>query len=216
MSTPVPEIPVLPETSPAFSFGGYAAPSDDITGVSFWPRAVARVIDLITHLVIATGTYFLFGVLLAIAAGLTGQPPALLVAKLGNNHVLNFVFALLGSIAYETLCEGLHGSTLGKIVLSMVVVQEDGSPCRLKSALVRSLGYFVDSLFFGIVGYFAMQRTTRNQRYGDDWAETVVCKRSAVPAGNLRGAGRFTLGLLLGAMADSALITVGLVIAIMS
>ena len=116
----------------------------------------------------------------------------------------------------ETLCEGLHGSTVGKILLSMVVVQEDGSPCRLKSALVRSLAYLVDSLFFGVVGYFAMQRTIRNQRYGDSWAETVVCKRSTLPAGTLRGAGRFTRGLLLGAMADAAGSTGGLVIGIVS
>ena len=36
----------------------------------------------------------------------------------------------------------MHDSTLGKLAFSTVVVQEDGSPCRFKSALVRELGLF--------------------------------------------------------------------------
>ena len=47
-------------------------------------------------------------------------------------------------------------------MLSMVVVQEDGSPCRIGSALIRSLAYLIDSLFFGAIAYFAMQAVLRS------------------------------------------------------
>ena len=81
--------------------------------------------------------------------------------------------ALLGSLAYRVICTSVHGSTLGKLAFSMVVAQEDGSPCRFGSATIRELGYFVDALFFGPIGYFAMQKTPQEQRHGDEWA----CRR---------------------------------------
>ncbi len=96
----------------------------------------------------------------------------------------------------------------------MVVVQEDGTPCRFWPAIIRELGYFVDGIFFGLIGYFEMQKSMKEQRYGDEWAGTVVCKRSAVAPEQLRGGGRFVLGLMLGLMADAALIMIGLLVVI--
>ena len=110
----------------------------------------------------------------------------------------------------------VHGSTLGKHVLSMVVVQEDGTPCRVGSAIIRELGYFVDSFFFGLVGYPVMQENLKKQRYGDQWAHTVVCKRSSVAPDRLRSDTRFALGLTLAMMADAALTIVGLLLRINS
>jgi hypothetical protein len=97
----------------------------------------------------------------------------------------------------------VHGSTLGKLVLSMVVVQEDGSLCRLKGAVVRSMGYLLDALFSGLVGYSAMQKTSLEQRHGDEWAHTVVCKCSNAPPGSLRGGGRFVMAWFFAIMADA-------------
>jgi uncharacterized RDD family membrane protein YckC len=208
MSTPSSgPLPVSPSFEP-FTFGGYAAQPGVIEGVGFWPRVVARVIDMIVHYLIALCTGVFFGILLAIAAAAAGQPfPA---AKLQGLGFAVFFFSLLGSVAYHTICEGVHGSTLGKLVLSMTVVQEDGFRCQMRPALIRTLGYFVDGLFLGIVGYFAMRESPQSQRFGDKWAHTIVCKRSAAPRENLRGAGRFVLGLFLAAIVDAALLMVGL------
>ena len=108
----------------------------------------------------------------------------------------------------------MHGSTVGKLALSMVVVQEDGAPCGLRGAVVRELGYFVDALFFGIIGYMAMQKSIREQRHGDEWAHTVVCKRSLVSPEKLRRADRFVLALILASIADAALIMTSLLLLI--
>ncbi len=145
-----------------------------------------------------------------IAAG--GHPDRLLVLKLQQTTFASFLLAILGSLVYHTSCEGLHGSTLGKLVLCMVVVQEDGSPCRLKRAVVRSMGDLLDALFFGLVGYSAMQKASQEQRHGDEWAHTVVCKRSNAPPGSLRGGGRFVMALFFAIMADAPLIIAGLLL----
>jgi uncharacterized RDD family membrane protein YckC len=212
MSAPAPDPLPVPTNFEPPTFGGYAGEPGRIRGVGFWPRVGARVIDLIVQYLIAVSAGFVFGVLVAVAARMAGQSASILLAKQGHPAFAVFVFALLGSVAYETTCEGWHGSTPGKLVLSMVVVQEDGTPCRPGPALVRSLAYFFDSLFFGIIAYLAMNKTPQEQRHGDVWAHTIVAKRSDAPAPSLRSGGRFASVFLFAAMADAALLMIGLLL----
>jgi uncharacterized RDD family membrane protein YckC len=214
VSTSAPDPPLSPVVINAPSFGGYAlAEPNTIEGVSFWPRVGARVIDLVAHYIVAFCSGILFAILLVIAGG--GHADPVMLRRLGRTDLVALVTALLGSVAYHTICEWAHGSSLGKIALSMVVVQEDGSPCRFRSALVRSLAYFVDALFFGLIGYFAMKDSVQQQRHGDQWAHTIVCKRSAAPPQSLRSGGRFVAAFLLAAMADTALIMFGLLLKVL-
>ena len=41
------------------------------------------------------------------------------------------------------VCEGLHGATLGKLVLGVHVLQEGGKPVSMVGAFVRSLGWLI-------------------------------------------------------------------------
>ena len=207
-----PEQPTLFATAVP-TFGGYAPEQSQLAGVTFWPRVGARVIDMIVHYVVSFACGVLFVILLVIASG--GHASPIMMEKLQHTGLVNFVFALLGSFAYHVVFTALHGSTIGKIALSMVVVQEDGSPCKFKSALIRELGYFVDALFFGIIGYSAMKDTVEQQRHGDDWAHTIVCKRALIPKDKLRGADRFVMALIFALMADAALLIVGLLLTVM-
>ena len=204
-----PEQPTLFATTVP-TFGGYAPEQSQLQGVTFWPRVGARVIDLIAHYIVSFGCGVMFVILLIIASG--GHASPIVMAKLQHTGFVNFVFALLGSFAYHVVFTALHGSTIGKIALSMVVVQEDGSPCKFKSAVIRELGYFVDGLFFGIIGYSAMKDTVEQKRHGDDWAHTIVCKRALIPRDKLRGADRFVMGLVFALMADAAILIVGLLL----
>jgi hypothetical protein len=113
---------VVPPAPPMFevgSFGGYLDNAVAIEGVSFWPRVAARVIDLLVHYFIGFGAAMFFGILLAVAAGITGHSAALQYVKLRQVGMIGFITAILGSLAYNTICEGVHGSTLGKRVLSI-------------------------------------------------------------------------------------------------
>jgi uncharacterized RDD family membrane protein YckC len=189
------------------SFAGYAAPLSGLRGVTFWPRLLARVIDFVVHRLAALLAGSLFILMLKMAAG--GRPPAWVIYRLTEIHFSGLVAGVLGLFAYNVICTSVHGSTLGKLVLGMQVIQDDGSPCRPKSAILRELGYFVDAMFFGVIGYFAMQEDPEQKRHGDEWADTIVCRRAQVPSSSKRSGMQFGLGLLLGMAADMALLMTG-------
>jgi uncharacterized RDD family membrane protein YckC len=206
--SPVPSAPEPPGSAP-LSFAGYMGTPGQLVGVGFGPRVGARLIDFVVHLIISLGAGIFLGIGLALYAGASGEPVQLLLAKIGRNGPLAYLFAFIGSISFNAICESVHGSTPGKLILSMVVVKEDGSPCSLGSAVIRNLAYLIDALFFGVVGYFAMQKSPQQQRHGDEWAHTIVCKRAHVVPQNLRGGGRFALALLLGAFVDAVFLVIG-------
>jgi uncharacterized RDD family membrane protein YckC len=189
------------------SFGGSAAPLSGFQGVTFWPRLLARLIDFVVHYVAGLLAGLLFALILTIAAG--GHPPAQVLQRLFQPHYARFIAAILGLGAYNVICTSISGITLGKLLLRMQVIQDDGSPCRPKSAIIRELGYFIDILFFGLVGYFAMREDPEQQRLGDEWADTIVCKRADVPSTSQRTGTQFALGLSLGIAADVALLMTG-------
>jgi uncharacterized RDD family membrane protein YckC len=214
MTTPPTIPPPNPNVIEPPSFGSYSEVPGQLTGVDFWPRAGARVIDMIVHFVVSLCAGFVFGIGVVVVAGMMGRAPDQWLESMGHLGWASFALALLGSIAYHAVCEAVHGSTLGKLALSLVVVREDGSPCGFDSALLRSFAYIADSFFFGLVGYSAMQRSTKRQRFGDEWAHTVVCKRVQIHPQNLRGGGRFALAFVLGMAADALLLMAGWAIVI--
>jgi uncharacterized RDD family membrane protein YckC len=204
---------ITPQVGPSSALGPYGSPPGEIQGVTFWPRVAARVIDLIVHYLVSIVAAFLFAVLLVIAAG--GHPNPQLSERIRHTGIAVFSFSLLGSIAYEIVCEGVHGSTLGKLALGMVVVEQDGTPCRVKSAVIRSFAYLVDALFFGLIGYMAME-SPQMQRHGDKWAKTVVCKRTAMQTNNLRSGGQFAVALFFAVILDAAFIIFGMFLNLIS
>ncbi len=171
-------------------------------GVGFWPRAGARIIDTIVHLCAGFAGGIAFGVLAAVATTVAGGDFQALAARLNRSSWVDFVVGMAGFLAYHTICEGLHGSSLGKMVLGQVVVTDQVRPCGVRAAFIRSLAYLVpDGLVFGIPAYLEMQKTRLQKRHGDNWAGTFVARRMQVPVSSLRSTARFlgVLGLALGA-----------------
>jgi uncharacterized RDD family membrane protein YckC len=203
-----------PAPAPQFSFGGYAAGPEQIEGVGFWPRVGARLIDFVVQYIVAICAGLVFGFALGIIATMLGKPVSVLAMKMRHIGFAGIGVSLLAAVAYHTICESVHGSTAGKMLLGYVVVKEDRSPCTFDSALLRSFAYFVDGLFFGLVGYAAMKNGPLHQRYGDQWAHTVVYRRSQLPPASLRDGNRFVLALFLGMMAHAILLMIGWLLAI--
>lgn len=208
MSAPTPS----PAPLPQFTFGGYTGTPGGLEGVPFWPRVGARLIDLVVHYVIALASGLILGILLVIVAVMKHIPVQELTQNASRFSIAGFILGILGSIGYHTLCEGISGTTLGKQMLGMVVVREDGSPCSMKPAAIRSFSYLIDALVFGLVAYLQMNKTPQQQRHGDVWAKTIVVKRASLSAGS-PAAGRSPWGgIALGCAADSALILLSLAI----
>ena len=176
--------------------------------VGFGKRAGARIIDFILHMGVALFVGVMMAFIIAVIGAMNGTDPEPLLQKMTETTWASRLIALLGMLVFFTICEGLHGSTPGKLLLGLVVLREDGRPCSYSQAAGRSFAFLLDGFFFGLVGYNAMKNSATDQRYGDQWVGTVVATRASAPPGSLRGAGRFigvfALALFLDGLALAA------------
>ena len=79
-------------------------------------------------------------------------------------------------ILYYVLLEWITGSTAGKYILGLRVVNEDNGKITLKQSLIRNAGRFIDGLpFLNIAGIVSIATSPKKQRIGDKIAGTV-CK----------------------------------------
>jgi len=167
------------------------------TGSGFTIRAFARIIDML--FIYAAGMVGgILGVIILAIFQRIGRLDAGWDQKLQANGVDYFIFGLLGAICYHTISEGVHGSSLGKQICRIRVIQMNGRPCTIKAALIRTLAWFIDSMFFGLIGYTSMTKSPLNRRYGDIYAKTLVVRSRAVTSIHPRGSIHFILGLFLG------------------
>ena len=106
-----------------------------------------------------------------------------LITPIGFDDALQSALALsltvLVLIGYPTLVESLsRGRSLGKLVMGLRVVRDDGGSIRFRHALVRALGgFFVDFWALGLGGAVAMfvsLFSPKGKRVGDYLAGTVV------------------------------------------
>jgi uncharacterized RDD family membrane protein YckC len=79
-------------------------------------------------------------------------------------------------VGYYVVCEAATGATLGKRMVGIRVVDEDGERLTLGAAVVRNLLRLVDCLFFYLVGAIFALTSSRGQRLGDRAAHTLVVR----------------------------------------
>jgi uncharacterized RDD family membrane protein YckC len=175
-----------------------SSPRSKSPSAGFGIRLLARLIDAA------------LGMLLGFTAGIVGIVIIKLLSalsivhpgwqyRLHNSGMISLEVIFVGTVAYHYLCEGIHGSTLGKFCCGIRVVSEDGKPATFRGALIRTIAYYFDGFFFGLVGYSSMSASPLNQRYGDRWGKTMVVRVAELPpeSQNERPA-HFALGLLAG------------------
>ncbi len=81
------------------------------------------------------------------------------------------------SFGYFIVTEAAAGATLGKRMVGIRVVGEDGEHVTFGAAVVRNLVRVVDALFFYLVGFISAILSKRGQRLGDRAAHTIVVRR---------------------------------------
>jgi len=108
---------------------------------------------------------FAFGLIVGITA-IVSDTLAFLMASL----------SAVGFFAYFIYMEGTYGQTLGKRLLGIVVVMEDGSPCDMRASAIRNLLRIVDGAFGYLVGLVVILLTDDDQRVGDLVGDTVVAR----------------------------------------
>ena len=184
------------------------------SGAGFGIRAAARVIDIVYGI----GIGFFGGVFAGIILVLLDREGLIAPGwqeRLGGVDLAGWGFGLLGTLFYHWLTEGMFGASLGKLVCGLRVVSEESRPISFTQAFKRSLAFYWDSLFFGLVGYSSMKKSELNQRYGDHWAKTVVVKSSEVPAESKRGWEMFAVAFVLGSFVKMIGTAAGLIVHVM-
>jgi uncharacterized RDD family membrane protein YckC len=88
-----------------------------------------------------------------------------------------FALAFVGIIVlYFPILEGRFGQTLGKRLLNLLVVREDGLPIHYKEAFLRRISFYFE--VFAIDALFVLF-TAKRQRAFDIVARTVVVQNKA-------------------------------------
>lgn len=146
-------------------------------GAGFGLRFGARVIDIIVHNIVWLGSTFTTGVIIGLYGLIIGVNSPTLLARMSTKPI-NCMFPLIGYVIYHSICEGMHGAALGKFIFKLHVLQEDGSSVSTGAGFIRSIAFYVDGLFFGIVAIASMQSSELKQRLGDKWAKTVVVQQT--------------------------------------
>lgn len=193
----VKSLEAIPTAQVANSVGTAGSPIP--SGAGFGIRFLARLVDLI------------YGQLLGLVAGIAAGIVFVIMSRFGRltpewsqliqQHPFSgFGWGILGAFLYYATAEGFGTVTIGKLVCGLRVVQIDGSPATIKGALMRDLGFYVDALFFGLVGLASMGRGPLQQRYGDVWGKTVVVKTSVFRPQPGRSVWLMLAGILIGSV----------------
>ena len=181
-------------------------------GAGFGLRAGAQIIDLIIHNILGLVVGVFVGLLIGVYAVATGTPVTTLTTKLQATAPIGYILALIGYVLYHAFCEGIHGATLGKLIFKIHVLKEDGSPASIGSAFIRSIAFYVDGLFFGIVAAASMRSSELQQRLGDKWAKTVVVERSPLNQFQWPSGWKFVMAFLIAIVADGFMTIISLIL----
>lgn len=95
------------------------------------------------------------------------------IYNLSAVKLLFFVPILTYHLFFELI---MNGQSIGKKLLSIKVISEDGGRPALHQYLIRWLTRPFDFVFFGLVGLLTVVLSKKNQRLGDMAAGTLVIK----------------------------------------
>lgn len=122
-------------------------------------RAVAVVIDTILMFVVAY--------VLAVVTGDTTEE------GFSMKGAPAFALFFIG-IAYYVAMEAMMGGTVGKKILGIKIVKQDGSPMDWQAAIIRNVLRIIDGIFVYLVGAIVIWTSKDRQRLGDKVARTLV------------------------------------------
>ncbi len=120
-------------------------------------RIVAWIVDIV---ILGFVTGLISGALVGISTRLAG---------------LAGLLATIITFGYFIYLEGTYGQTVGKQVMNIVVVTQDGDPCDMRASAIRNVLRIIDNIpFIYLVGLVVIYLTDDRQRIGDLAASTIV------------------------------------------
>jgi uncharacterized RDD family membrane protein YckC len=191
--------------------------SANVQPAGFWIRATGRLIDSAIGILLGLLAGFLGGIVLVILTACGTIEPGW-EHRVRGFGALTVLFSLLGGLAYHVSAESMGGATLGKLICRVRVCAAELSPdrvlvravapCTVRGAAIRSLAFYVDAFFFGLIAYNEMSKTRLRQRLGDCWGKTMVVHAKSLPAGFPSP----VLGIIAGIALQLGCVAVGIVV----
>jgi uncharacterized RDD family membrane protein YckC len=135
---------------------------------TFRARALARVFD---DLVV------LFPLTLVLWGRLDQADGGFLIGTRGCT-----VWAVVATVLNNGLLEWIGGTSVGKFLFRVQVIDVGGGRITGTQALVRNLARVVDNLLLFPAGVLALIDSPLRQRLGDRWAKTIVVRAGIRPA----------------------------------
>ena len=142
---------------------------------SFGSRLIAALIDLTLQFIVALG-------LLILTSNLISGASAAAIAT------IVLVESLLVFLGYPVLSEWLsHGKTIGKLIMGLRAVRDDGGPLTFRQAFIRGLtGTIIEKPgllppLSTSVGVITMLTSSQDKRIGDMMAGTFVLNERGGP-----------------------------------
>lgn len=145
---------------------------------NWFRRLIAAIVDWIILAIV----YAILAALLLIgwfvAESATGIGPAFNFGRIAGISALGLVFWVLG-ILYFSLMESMWGASVGKSLLGLAVVGEDGKKPLLVNAVIRNVSRIHGLLFLlDFIGGLVLEGDPR-QRFTDRIAKTVVYQKKS-------------------------------------
>jgi uncharacterized RDD family membrane protein YckC len=86
-----------------------------------------------------------------------------------------YLVLLFLSSTYFVFLQGFGGRTIGKMVLGIRVIREDGESIGLREAFIRWVGYIVSTIFL-FLGFIWALFDQKGQTWHDKFAGTYVVR----------------------------------------
>ena len=113
-----------------------------------------------------------------VSAPITGLLAITLASDEAGQALTQTFFSILLLLIYHALVPLLwNGSTVGKRIINIRIVREDGDPLTLNTLIIRNvLGYMLSSVVLSL-GFLAILWNENRQGWHDQFAKTLVVKR---------------------------------------
>jgi len=137
-------------------------------------RAVAVIIDTIIVWVLS----FVVGVVIGFMSVLMMIVDVYVDFESTATTVIFYLIGFCILLLYFTILEGPLGGgrTIGKRIVGIKVTTEDGKVPSYRATIIRNILRIIDGLFFYLVGAIQINSSSKNQRFGDRSAKTIVVK----------------------------------------
>ena len=148
------------DTEPGAAYRGLEA--DEVYSLAgFFPRATAFIIDLVIVAVIAYATLQL----------------SFMVAGGGGTRGMNYIYPVLFLLAstYFIFLHALGGKTIGKMLMGIRLISDEGRDVGIWNAFLRWFGYFISAAVM-MAGFFWAIFDSGGQTWHDKIAGTYVVK----------------------------------------